>query len=109
MGVLDGKAAIVTGSARGIGRATAKLLSEHGARVLVNDLDRDVAEQTAKEIEVTLTIFRKTSRPSSLSFLPASRRYGAAARRILNGTTVWISSIARNWSSLILCAMPSHV
>ncbi len=50
MGVLDGKAAIVTGSARGIGRATAELLSEHGARVLINDLDADVAEQTASEI-----------------------------------------------------------
>ncbi|HLL85903.1 MAG TPA: SDR family NAD(P)-dependent oxidoreductase [Thermoleophilaceae bacterium] len=50
MGVLDGKAAIVTGSARGIGRATADLLAEHGARVLVNDLDGDVAEQAAGEI-----------------------------------------------------------
>ena len=50
MGVLDGKVAIVTGSARGIGRATAELLSEHGASVLINDLDADVAEQTASEI-----------------------------------------------------------
>ncbi|MEA2184334.1 MAG: 3-oxoacyl-[acyl-carrier protein] reductase [Solirubrobacteraceae bacterium] len=50
MGVLDGKVAIVTGSARGIGRATAELLSEHGANVLINDLDADVAEQTASEI-----------------------------------------------------------
>src|SRR5215210_4603709 len=50
MGVLDDKVAIVTGSARGIGRATAELLSEHGAKVLVNDLDGDVAEQTAGEI-----------------------------------------------------------
>ncbi len=51
MGVLDDKVAIVTGSARGIGRATAELLSEHGAKVLINDLDGDVAEQTASEIE----------------------------------------------------------
>jgi 3-oxoacyl-[acyl-carrier protein] reductase len=51
MGVLDGKAAIVTGSARGIGRATAELLCAHGARVLVNDLDGDAAEQAAAEIE----------------------------------------------------------
>ena len=43
MGVLDGKAAIVTGSARGIGRATAELLAEHGARVLINDLDVELA------------------------------------------------------------------
>ena len=50
MGVLDGKVAIVTGSARGIGRATAELLSEQGASVLINDLDGDVAEQTASEI-----------------------------------------------------------
>jgi len=50
MRVLDGKVAIVTGSARGIGRATAELLCEHGASVLVNDLDADLAEQTASEI-----------------------------------------------------------
>jgi 3-oxoacyl-[acyl-carrier protein] reductase len=51
MTVLDGKVAIVTGSARGIGRATAELLSEQGAKVLINDLDGDVAEQTASEID----------------------------------------------------------
>ena len=51
MGVLDGRAAIVTGSARGIGRATAELLAEHGAQVLINDLDGDVAEEAAGEIE----------------------------------------------------------
>jgi 3-oxoacyl-[acyl-carrier protein] reductase len=50
MGVLDDKVAIVTGSARGIGRATAELLSEHGAKVLINDLDADMAQQTASEI-----------------------------------------------------------
>ena len=57
MGILDGKAAIVTGSARGIGRATAELLSEHGARVLINDLDGDVAEQAASEIQGDTTVF----------------------------------------------------
>ena len=57
MGVLDGKAAIVTGSARGIGRATAELLAEHGARVLVNDLDTELAEQAAAEIEGETTFF----------------------------------------------------
>ena len=50
MGVLDGKAAIVTGSARGIGRATAELLAEQGAKVLINDLDGDVAEEASKEM-----------------------------------------------------------
>ena len=57
MGVLDGKVAIVTGSARGIGRATAELLAEHGAKVLINDLDGDVAEQAAGEIQGETTVF----------------------------------------------------
>lgn len=50
MGLLEGRSAIVTGSARGIGRAVAELLCEHGARVVVNDLDADVAEAAAKEL-----------------------------------------------------------
>jgi 3-oxoacyl-[acyl-carrier protein] reductase len=57
VGVLDGKAAIVTGSARGIGRATAELLAEQGARVLINDLDGDVAEQAASEIGGETAVF----------------------------------------------------
>jgi 3-oxoacyl-[acyl-carrier protein] reductase len=57
MGVLDEKVAIVTGSARGIGRATAELLSEQGANVLINDLDADVAEQTASEIAGETTVY----------------------------------------------------
>jgi 3-oxoacyl-[acyl-carrier protein] reductase len=57
VGVLDGKAAIVTGSARGIGRATAELLAEQGARVLINDLDADVAEQAAAEISGDTAVF----------------------------------------------------
>ena len=57
MGVLDGKVAIVTGSARGIGRATAELLASQGAQVLINDLDGDVAEQAAKEITGETAVF----------------------------------------------------
>jgi len=50
MSVLDGKAAIVTGAGRGIGRAAAALLVEHGARVVVNDLDPDLADEAAREL-----------------------------------------------------------
>jgi 3-oxoacyl-[acyl-carrier protein] reductase len=57
MAVLDGKVAIVTGSARGIGRATAELLAEHGASVLINDLDADAAEQTASEISGETAVY----------------------------------------------------
>jgi 3-oxoacyl-[acyl-carrier protein] reductase len=57
MGVLDDKVAIVTGSARGIGRATAELLSAQGAKVVINDLDSDVAQQTASEIAGETAVF----------------------------------------------------
>src|SRR5437660_3336067 len=57
MTLLDGKVAIVTGSARGIGRATAEVLAEHGAKVLINDLDGDVAEQAAAEIDGDTIVF----------------------------------------------------
>lgn len=57
MGLLDGKAAIVTGSARGIGRATAELFASEGARVLINDIDGEVAERTAGEIDAETSVF----------------------------------------------------
>ena len=57
MSVLEGKVAIVTGSARGIGRATAELLCEQGARVTINDLDGDLAQQTADEIAGETLVF----------------------------------------------------
>jgi 3-oxoacyl-[acyl-carrier protein] reductase len=51
MGLLDGKTAIITGSARGIGRATAEVFAREGAQVTVNDIDGDIAEQAANEIQ----------------------------------------------------------
>jgi NAD(P)-dependent dehydrogenase (short-subunit alcohol dehydrogenase family) len=50
VGVIDGKAVVVTGAGRGIGAAIAKLAAAEGARVVVGDIDREVAERVAAEI-----------------------------------------------------------
>ncbi len=50
MGILDGKAAVVTGGGRGIGRGHCLHLAEQGAAVVVNDVDLEEAQQVAREI-----------------------------------------------------------
>ena len=48
--LLDNKVAIITGGASGIGRSTANLFAEHGAKVVIGDIDEIGGMQTVNEI-----------------------------------------------------------
>lgn len=46
----DGSCAVITGAGRGLGRSYAELLAERGALVVINDIDAEVAQQTAARL-----------------------------------------------------------
>ncbi|MGH3623827.1 MAG: SDR family NAD(P)-dependent oxidoreductase, partial [Sciscionella sp.] len=52
MGILDGKAVVVTGAGRGLGEAFAVHAAHAGAAVIVNDVDVELAERVAENIRV---------------------------------------------------------
>jgi NAD(P)-dependent dehydrogenase (short-subunit alcohol dehydrogenase family) len=48
---MSGKVAVITGSSRGIGRAIAERMAEHGAKVVISSRKQDVCDEVAKEID----------------------------------------------------------
>ena len=50
MGRLEGKTALVTGAARGLGAAIARRFADEGATVIINDLNLDAARSTAEKL-----------------------------------------------------------
>jgi 2-hydroxycyclohexanecarboxyl-CoA dehydrogenase len=51
--LLDGKVAVVTGGAAGIGGGTSRVLASEGATVVMNDIDAELASATAAQIEAS--------------------------------------------------------
>src|SRR6185503_16275735 len=51
MRLLEEKVIIVTGAARGIGKACAQLFTEHGAKVVLSDIDREPTYEAAGHLE----------------------------------------------------------
>ena len=73
---LDGTAAIVTGGASGLGRATARRLADAGARVVVADLDREGGERVAAEIDGEFVAADVTSEPDVAGVVEVAARMG---------------------------------
>ena len=71
MGLVDGKVALVTGGARGIGRASAELLAAEGAAVAVADINmdgaRDVADVIAQRSGRALAVQVDVARPEQIA------------------------------------------
>jgi len=63
MGKLEGRVAIVTGGAQGIGRAIVDKLAEEGAGVVVADIDRDKAEAAAAAVSGLAREVRQARHP----------------------------------------------
>jgi NAD(P)-dependent dehydrogenase (short-subunit alcohol dehydrogenase family) len=72
MGRLDGKVAVITGAAGGIGRAAAMLFSDEGASVVVADTDPTAGARTAAECRQATFVQVDVSVPTSVAEMYAS-------------------------------------
>jgi NAD(P)-dependent dehydrogenase (short-subunit alcohol dehydrogenase family) len=78
MGRLDGKVAVITGAAGGIGREAALLFSQEGASVVIADLTRESGEATAAECRDAVFVEVDVSDAQSVRdlYLAAVRHFG---------------------------------
>src|SRR4030081_216657 len=78
MGRLDGKVAVITGAAGGIGREAALLFASEGARVCVADVAREAGEKTASDCKEAFFQPVDVADPQSVQMMYAetARRYG---------------------------------
>jgi 3-oxoacyl-[acyl-carrier protein] reductase len=89
MTTLEGKTAIVTGAATGIGAATAKLLAARGARVVVAGLQGDALQETVDQIEgEAVAIEADVSDPAQIEAV------AARAQEAFGGTDILVNNAA---------------
>lgn len=86
MNRLEGKVAIVTGAAAGIGRAAARLFAAEGASLVLVDLDRAGLDETAAGLDQALPLVADVTRAeeNARAVAEAERRFGGLDVALLN-------------------------
>ena len=93
---LSGQVAIVTGSSRGIGRAVAERLAEHGARVVISSRNAEPCEEVAAAINSRRGSGTAIAVPASISSKEALERLVLETQRQLGPISILVCNAAAN-------------
>ena len=96
---LDGKVALVSGSGRGIGRAIAMKLASEGARVVVNDLDADPANETVSAIRAAGG--QAVACVGSVTATDFAERFVGTAIETYQGLDIIVNNAGYTWDTVI--------
>jgi 3-oxoacyl-[acyl-carrier protein] reductase len=98
-GKLDGKVAIVSGAGRGIGREIALKLASEGARIVVNDLDPEPADEVVAAIKSAGG--DAVSCPGSVTAPDFADRFVGTAVDKFSGLDIIVNNAGYTWDSVI--------
>ncbi len=93
---LTGKVAIITGSSRGIGKAIAHRLAEHGADVVISSRKADACEEAAAEINTALGRNAAIAVPANIASKDALQHLADETRRALGKIDILVCNAASN-------------
>jgi len=93
---LTGKVAIVTGSSRGIGKASAEALASHGAKVVISSRKQDACDEVAAEINARHGEGTALAVAASISDKEALKHLVEETRRVFGRVDVLVCNAASN-------------